>query len=249
MHLRLCMCIFCFTQTLYHHTMKNISIFLLLFALPFTTRAQDCSTYYSFMYEGAQLEYTHYNKKGKVEMVTSQRVSSLENHKDTLIANIDMTVIDEKGKELNKGIFPIKCHKGTLMMDMRSMIPQQNSQQSADMQVEIKGADLVFPPDLKAGQTLPDADMQLTMRLGSLQVLSTRYFVKNRKVEGEESVTTPAGTYACQKISYDFEYKLMGVRTIHTEYWYSPKVGMVKSVSYDKKGNEESRIELTKFVR
>lgn len=230
--------------------MKKTSLYLLLFTLPFITAAQDCGKMYDFLNKGVQLEYTHYNKKGKVEMVNTQKVTQLENRKDTLIATFDVTSVDEKGKEMRRSTFPMKCHAGTIYMDIRSMMPpQQNGNQSADMQIEFTGSDLVFPSSMKPGQTLPDAEMGMIMRLGTLQVMNTKYYVKNRKVEGEETVTTTAGTYKCLKISYDFEYKLMGTRSIHTLYWYAPAVGMVKSISYDKKGNEEGRIELTKFVK
>jgi hypothetical protein len=32
-------------------------------------------------------------------------------------------------------------------------------------------------------------------------------------------------------------------------YWYAPGLGYVKSVSYDKKGNELTRSELTKYTK
>ena len=228
--------------------MKNKLLYLLLMAFPFVATAQECSKMYGFLKTGTQLEYTYYNKKGKVESVNTQKVTRIENRKDTVVSTFDVTSVNEKGKELYRNTFPIKCYAGTVFMDMRSITPsQQNAGQSADMQMEISGSDLVFPPDMKSGQTLPDAEMGIIMRLGSLQVMNVRYFVKNRKVEGEETITTAAGTYKCLKISYDMEYKFMGTHNIHTLYWYAPEAGMVKSVSYDKKGNEEGRIELTKF--
>jgi hypothetical protein len=228
--------------------MKKTILYLCLLAFPFIAPAQECSKMYGFFKTGTQLEYTHYNKKGKVESVNTQKLTQIENRKDTLVATFEVTSVNEKGKQLYSNNFPIKCYAGTVFMDMRSVTPsQQNAGQSADMQIEVTGSDLVFPPDMKSGQVLADAEMGIIMRLGSLQVMNTKYFIKNRKVEGEESITTAAGTYKCLKISYDMEYKFMGTRNIHTLYWYAPEAGMVKSVSYDKKGNEEGRIELTKF--
>ena len=205
---------------------------------------------YDYFQEGVTLEYTHYNKKGKVEMVNTQKVTGISHVADTLVATITTKMVNEKGKEMYQGGFPMKCHAGTIYMDMRSMAPpQQASGQSDDMKVQIRSTDQVYPADMKVGQSLPDAEMEMTMSLGALQIMSTQYFIKNRKVEAEESVTTAAGTYKCLKISYDFEYKLMGTRTNHTVQWYAGSVGMVKSISYDKKGEEESRMELSKFVK
>ncbi|MCB0532333.1 MAG: hypothetical protein KDD14_09045, partial [Saprospiraceae bacterium] len=180
-----------------------------------------------------------------VEGVLTHRVGSIEEKSDSLIATINLTTTDAKGKQVSEVSYPMKCFQGVIYMDMRSLIPQQ-SNQSPQVEVEMKGTDLTYPPDMKPGQTLPDAEMEMTMRMGGIQLMNNRYQIKNRKVEAEESVTTTAGTYSCLKISYDFEYKLMGTRTTHTEFWYAPEVGMVKSVNYDRKGNVESRSELTK---
>jgi hypothetical protein len=238
----------------FHHqfdpTMQKITVLVLfLAALPLFTAAQDCADMYDYFKEGVTLEYTNYGKKGKVESVTTQRISRVEESADTLIAVIEATSVSEKNKKPNQFTFPIKCHAGTIFVDMRSVVPQQDMGDMPDLEIEINGTDLTYPPDLKVGQTLPDSEMEFTMRMGGMQIMNTKYFITNRKVETRENVTTTAGTYDCFKISYDFEYTLMGKRTSHTEYWYAPSVGMVKSVSYDKKGNEDSRMELTKFSK
>lgn len=223
---------------------------LLLLTIPFAAGGQDCATMYDYFKEGVTLEYTHYDKKGKIESVAAQQVTKIDKSADTLIATFALASVDDKGKEVYQSTFPMKCHAGIVYVDMRAVVPpQQNSSQSPDLQIEVSGTDLTFPPDLKPGQALPDAEMEMTIRMGSIKVMNTKYYVKNRKVEAEEEVTTTAGTYKCMKISYDFEYKLMGTRTVHVLYWYAPAVGMVKSVSYDKKGNVESRMELTKFAK
>ncbi len=227
--------------------MKKLSLYLLFCALPCATSAQDCAEMFDYLKPGVTLEYTNFNKKGKLESVNTQKVTHVGRLGDTLVATFAMTVANEKGKELLNNTFPMKCHAGTVFMDMRSIVPQQPS--SPDMSMEISSTDQVFPANMKVGQTLPDAEMDMKVSMGGLQLMNTHYTMKNRKVEAEETVTTTAGTYKCLKISYDFEFKLLGVRSYHTEYWYSRQVGMVRSVNYDKKGNEETRMELTKVTK
>ena len=223
---------------------------LLLCATPLSLAAQDCATLYDYLNEGVLLEYTNYDKKGKVQSVSTQTVRNIEQSSDTTIATIDVSSVNEKGKDLYENSFPIKCHAGVIYMDMRSVIPQQsNANQSAEIEVEIQGTDLTYPPDMKPGQNLSDSEIEVRMRMGSIQIMNTRYTISNRKVEARETVTTAAGTFDCLKISYDFEYKLMGTRTIHTEMWYAPAVGMVKSINYDKKGNADGKTELTSFKK
>ncbi len=227
--------------------MKKLSLCLLLSTFSIAVGAQECAEMFDYLKVGVTLEYSNFNKKGKLESVNTQNVTQVGHSGDTLVATFAMTTTNEKGKELFKSTFPMKCHAGTVFMDMSSMVPQQ--QNSPDMQVAVTSTDQVFPANMKVGQTLPDAEMDMKMSMGGLQLMNTHYSMKNRKVEAEETITTAAGTYKCLKISYDFEFKLMGTRTNHTEYWYSPSVGMVKSINYDKKGNEESRMELTKVVK
>lgn len=228
---------------------KSILPFCLL-ALPFFSTAQECAKMYDYFKEGTVMEYTNYDKKGKVESTSTHKVVHLANSADTLIATLSGSMVDEKGKKMYENTFPMKCFAGTVFMDLRSIAPppQQNGQ-STDVQMEFSGTDLMFPSNMKPGQTLPDAEMSMKMKMGTLQIMNTKYAIKNRKVEAEESITTTAGTFKCLKISYDLEYKLLGTRTLRTMYWYSPAVGMVKSIEYDKKGNESGRMELTKLVK
>jgi hypothetical protein len=60
--------------------------------------------------------------------------------------------------------------------------------------------------------------------------------ITNRKVVGIESVTVPAGTYNCYKITYDIETKL-GIKVSSSAIqWMNKGAGSVKTETYDKKG-------------
>ncbi|MCS7035808.1 MAG: hypothetical protein RMJ33_04430 [Saprospiraceae bacterium] len=232
--------------------MLRFTAFLMLGSLLLarSLAAQNCSEIFDFFREGVLIEYMHYDKKGKAETISTHRIKRIERSRDTLIAQTDVTVSRAKdGKETYSYSVPIKCHEGVLFMSMRGMVPTNEAGQSPDMQMEISGGDLAFPRSVQVGQKLPDSEMEIAVRMGNIQLLRSRYAIKDRKVEAEETVSTPAGTFKCYKISYNFEYQLMGTRTSRNEVWYAPSVGTVKSVSYDNKGNVESRMELTKFSK
>lgn len=62
---------------------------------------------------------------------------------------------------------------------------------------------------------------------------------------GYESVTVPAGTYDCIKISYVQNVKMgTNKQKSYITAWYAEGIGLVKSVSADKKGKENSHTEL-----
>jgi hypothetical protein len=205
-----------------------------------------CSDLYAYLKKGVKLEYASYDAKNKLESVFSQEVLDVQSKADTVVALISSTGADEKGKPLYANTYPVKCHAGVLYFDMQSLVPA--AQQQGDMAMEIRGNDMIFPAEMQVGQALPDCDMEMKMTMNGMTILNTKYAIKNRKVEASEPVTTAAGTFDCFKISYDFEYALLGKRTDHVEYWYAKSKGlMIKTVSTDSKGKQKSRMELTKM--
>ena len=97
------------------------------------------------------------------------------------------------------------------------------------MEVDITGTNIELPNNLHEGQTLPDAHMDMNISMGPITMKMSVRMV-NRKVEGKETVTTPAGTFECMIIAYDAEMKMSGVNKIgHLKQWMAEGVGMVKS--------------------
>lgn len=94
--------------------------------------------------------------------------------------------------------------------------------------------------------------MTIQMGENSMTMTSTDMYLKNRKVEKKEDITTPAGTFACYKITYDMDMdmKVMGInRKMNSTgaEWVAEGVGIVKTATYDKKGEIESYTLLTNY--
>lgn len=230
---------------------QTLTFFTAFFCFAVIAQSQDCKSNFEIFKTGVTLEYTSYDKNDKVGTIMTQKVTSVETVDDTLIAKVDAKGTDDKGKDVFVSQFPIKCHKGTLYFDMRSMVPGMpvSPDGSNDMQVEIAGDALLYPSDMQPGQTLPNGHIEMKMSMSGIKVFNSKYYITNRKVEGREPMTTKAGTFDCIKLSYDMEYKFMGSRTSHNEIWYSERVGMVKSIGYTKKGGIDSVMELTRFTK
>jgi hypothetical protein len=72
--------------------------------------------------------------------------------------------------------------------------------------------------------------------------------ITDRKVEGKESVTTPAGTFECMKISYNTHSQMMIANTQFTNVEYLSKdSGAVRTETYRSNGNLVSYTILTKY--
>jgi ribosomal protein L11 len=104
------------------------------------------------------------------------------------------------------------------------------------MEIKVDSKDMMYPTGLAAGQTLPDASITISAGSGGVNLMNMVVNITNRKVAGNESVTVPAGTFDCFKITYDVETKFMfKISSTVTEY-VSYGVGNVKTETYDKKG-------------
>jgi len=105
-----------------------------------------------------------------------------------------------------------------------------------DMQVSLTSDKLDLPNNLTVGQTLKEGTATMVISNQGMKLMTMNIHVYNRKVETKETITVPAGTYECFKITYDVESKVIfKVQGIAAE-WYAKGIGMVKQETYDSKG-------------
>jgi hypothetical protein len=106
-----------------------------------------------------------------------------------------------------------------------------------------------LPNDLSVGLNLEDANVTITVTMAGIN-MKTMVLMTHRKVEKQETITTPAGTYNCYVIYSENESQIMGMKkTFPSRLWLSEGVGMVKQETYQKDGDLISSTHLTKFVR
>jgi hypothetical protein len=134
------------------------------------------------------------------------------------------------------------CEGNNLKIDMRNFMPSANSSQFKGMTAKEDVSYLSYPTKMSTGQTLPDGSFNMQMFKDDQKMADMAFSIVDRKVEGTESVTTPAGTYECYKISYSAEIKTttfgisIPINMKITE-WYSAKLGLyVKSEANSKNG-------------
>jgi hypothetical protein len=77
--------------------------------------------------------------------------------------------------------------------------------------------------------------------------MSIRVF--NRKVEAIETVTSPAGTWECFKLSEEMEMKGLVKIKGKSISWFNYEAGMVKTESYNSKGKLTGKTILTELVK
>ena len=221
--------------------MKALTLICTFFCITSTVFSQDCSKYYP-MDEGTKFQITMYNKKDKMSGVMDYEVKEVSGNTATMF--YEMT--DEKGKMITSSEYGITCTEDGVTIDFSSMMSPGVMGQYEDMEVEMSGTDLLFPNNLSVGKSLPDADVLMTVKMPPMNMKMTMKFF-NRKVEGNETVSTPAGDFECYVITYDTESK-MGIKmTMSSKLWLSEGFGMVKQENYNKKGALIGKSVLTAF--
>jgi hypothetical protein len=195
--------------------------------------AQDCKNFY-YLQNNKTIEMSILNKKGDVAGKNVYQVSNVNNSGGVMTSNVASEMFDKKGKTIAKSAINFKCTGGVMMMDMKMMIPTQQAEQFK-MDAKVDNAYIEYPASMKPGDALKDANMTMEVNNnGMLQTLTMN--VTNRKVEGKESVTTPAGTWDCYKISSKSRIHMkmgpIGIpMNVESTEWFAPGFGIVKTES------------------
>lgn len=231
--------------------MKKFSFFIvILFASLHIAFSQDCSQSFYAMKEGTKLTMTNYSDKGKVTSTSETLIKTVKANGSSYEATAETTIKNDKDKILSEGKnYTIKCENGTIKLDISSMMMADFAQQMKNMEVTISGTGIEIPPALTEGMLLTDGSTEMKMGSNGMTFMTMKFDIKNRKVEKKESLTTPAGTFDCYKITYDMDMKVMFKRAIKVTQWLAPGVGLVKSQTFSQKGELESYVELTKFEK
>jgi hypothetical protein len=188
----------------------NIKFLLLLSALCSFTflKAQDCS--HLVFTKGATFEMESYDNKDKKTGRIKNTVKEVTSNGAKKEAAIHTESYDKKDEKQTEGDIKIICDGGKLLIDMSGFARNSAMANSKDMEIKMEASFIEVPAKLTVGQSLPDGNV--TMKVvdkKSGEIFGTlKINIINRKVEGKETVTTPAGTFECYKITYEIKSQM-----------------------------------------
>ena len=223
--------------------MKKISFLFSFLIAGVTLHAQEvCSDWYPLQ-KDTKFQITSYDKGGDKK---SAVIDYLVKDSNSDRALLSYSVSDKKGEVVAESEYEIFCENDGISIAFESLGAPGIMEQYEDMEVEVSGTNLFLPNSLLDGQQLPDSNMKMTVNMSPIK-LNMTVDITNRRVEGSETVTTPAGTFDCIILAYDFVTK-MGIKVSGSaKQWIAKGVGMVKQEDRNKKGKIISRSELTAF--
>ncbi len=205
--------------------------------------SQSCEKMLPF-HQGTSITYKNYDDKQKLLGSHKQTFLKVTSGGEKVVSTIKAEYFDKDGKAQSTSEFTMKCEKGLISMDMSKMMPSAGTAGAMrGMEMKMKGDDLEYPATFTVGETLKSGKMQMEMVNAGTTFSTTEFEIVNRKVDAKETITTPAGTFVCYKISMDYksETKMSMLPTPmkisgKTIQWYNIEAGMVKSESYKEDG-------------
>jgi hypothetical protein len=227
--------------------MKHVFVILFAFMLTGLVQGQDCSFY--TLSEGMVTAYQNLDTKGKVTGTTRSTCLNVEKAGKAIIFKMKSEYADAKNENPSTLEYEMKCEDGTFYVDMKNLIDPKSMEAFKGMEISVDSKDMMYPAVLSAGQTLPDANITVSAATSGVSLMNLTINITNRKVIGTESVTVPAGTFECFKITYDVETKMMfKVYATVTEY-VNMGVGNVKTETFDKKGKISGTTQLVELKK
>ncbi len=221
--------------------MKKLKLFVWLLIIPIVGNAQ-CNPFFNLKNE-RKWEITNYNASKKLVSRQVNTVKSLEEKGDGWTATINMQSFNKKDKlDLEKDL-EMTCEDGVIKLDMSRFFPEEMMAGFKDMNLNFETENLEMPSELEVGTTLNDASITVT---GDIP-FSMETNITDREVVAQESITTPAGTFDCYKITYNIEVKTMMTMEMKAVEWVAKDVGMVKSESFGRNGELSGTSLLTSF--
>jgi hypothetical protein len=190
---------------------------------------------------GMNYELSTFNAKDKPTGTILYQVKDVRREGSATVMDITAQFQDEKGRQQNPYIIRYTCTGNELVADMSGMMQSmQNGLKDAEMR--LKTNRLIYPGQLSVGQKLADGQMEAEMLSKGSTLLTMNMTMSNRQVEGQQSLTTPAGTFNAYKVTSDmsFENRMMGIPIRGTmrivSYRAANQLFDIKSETYNKNG-------------
>lgn len=220
-------------------TKSRFGLVFLMLILSYVVKSQNCDAYLPLV-KGKTFEIQNFNVKDKLQSTAIHSINNVVKEGGASLATIQTLVKDNSGKEIAKMEYSLKCTGSSMLLDMKSFISPEMLKGWQNMEMKVEGGDLELPLEMKVGSTLKDGRMKIDVLTNGVPLTSMEAEYTNRKLEKTESITVPAGTFNCTKLTYDIKTttKLgfsFSVESKSVEY-YSPGKGIVRAEFYDKKG-------------
>ena len=217
--------------------MKNIFLISIFFVAVQLTQAQECLLFP--MTTGMEWEFFTFNDKDKQTGTIHYKILEVKPEDGMLAADVQVDMKNEKGKPISSSTVKYKCDGSNFYVDMSGFMNAAQNPSMQDWEARGEISYLEIPSHFTVGESLPDGLMKMDFYSSGTQMGIMDIAITERKVIGQESVTVPAGTFDCYKISSTntTKFAVMGIGvpfTVKSIEYIAPGSLFVKSESFDK---------------
>jgi len=227
--------------------MKKIAILFFFVCMPFLAAAQDSADYTDCIpffptNEGALLITQSYDAQDNLLNTMIYRVNKVLEYSPGITVDVGFTMTDNKNNVIDRGTIEARCGENDnfyLTMQNKSFSPEVMDILGSN--TALIGNFLDYPnifndvyPYTIGFEMDDDGFSVRSKETGAF--LNVRIYGRN--YEKSERITTPAGTFDAAKVSFYFDaINNKETKTCKGIEWYAPRTGIVRSETYDKKGN------------
>jgi len=232
---------------------KTILLGLLVACFSNIVKSQSCGMFYP-MVNGTEIEMTSYDTLNQPGGKSINKISDVKTTADGKTATVQSTYKNKQDVVSGTSSWLVKCTGNSVFVDMQSYIPQQSKNQWKDMTIKAEAGQLEIPQNLSVGMTLKDASVTVTMYKNNVLYSTMKITIFNRVVASKESITTPAGTFICYKITQEMKTEMsingnvIPINIKSAEY-YAAGTGLVKNEMINEKGRVYRYGLLTKITK
>ncbi len=227
---------------------KIILVFILVFGLQSFSEAQYCNSF--AMSKGMVLHYQNFDSKGEVTLsskTTCLDVSTLSS--GAVIYKVNTSVTDAKDVSLSFWEYEMECKDGRFYVSMGSFTDPELMKEYEDLDIYIDTTGMEYPAMLSESLALPDAKFEISKAEIGVTMKTYDVVISDRKVVGIESVTVPAGTFDCFKITYEMDVKDVFKKKYNVTEYISEGTGKIKTETYNRKGKLMSSSVLIELIK
>jgi hypothetical protein len=192
---------------------------------------------------GTVLKFVQKEANGTIDGYTRQTITAVEETGNRKTISYQYESMDANKNTAVEKPCKMVIENGMMTFDLSHFFVGQ-LKKSKERIDDVSGTPLRFPHDLKPGQSIADAHLNMSMHEGVLPV-KVKVDMTDGTCVAIEDVRTQAGTFKGYKITQNVTSTVLG-KTNPTRVisWGVPGIGIVKIDTYDMNGNLQKITEL-----
>ncbi len=232
--------------------MKTLFLVFMFIVSSCVLMAQDDCMYFFPSDEGTVLITKNYDAKNTLLSTMTYTVNKMDQTVNGSNVNIVFTITNSKDSVIDTGYLNAKCEDDAFYMTMSNRVLSPDAVKILEKDTELVGDFLDYPD--------PFDDDFLDYNNGNFKMSGGQFTIQSKKdkkifanidmfgrrYEKNEKVTTPAGTFDAAKVTFNFTVTENKKTTRYKGVeWYALNAGIIRSETYDEKGNLQNYSVLT----